>query len=160
MMPPAQMLLTQTLLLLLTRNEAAYCSAPVRQGCCQLLLAGQLWTCTGCMLLLAAATAGAAQPSQISHLCSPLLPECLHDWPGSSLPPPSSLPTQLLVHPLVRQRSVLVAAILEYATLPILLLPVRPAGADFASLVAASQSGESRWGSKCCTAGSTGMGSG
>lgn len=29
MMPPAQTLLTQTLLLLLTRNEPAYCSAPV-----------------------------------------------------------------------------------------------------------------------------------
>lgn len=71
----------------------------------------------------------------------------------------SSLPTQLLVHPLVRQRSVLVAAMLEYATLPILLLPVKPAGADFASLVAASQSGQSLWGSKSCTTVSTGMAS-
>ncbi|PRW59647.1 hypothetical protein C2E21_1834 [Chlorella sorokiniana] len=75
MMPPAQMLLTQTLLLLLTRNEPAYCTAP------------------------------------------------------------------LLTHPLVHQRSALVATVLEYATLPILLLPFKPVGADIAALVAASQSG-------------------
>jgi len=52
---------------------------------------------------------------------------------------------QLLVHPVVRQRTAVVAAALEYATLPILLLPVKPAGADFASLLAAAQSGGRGW---------------
>lgn len=46
---------------------------------------------------------------------------------------------QLLVHPLVRRRSGLLAAALEFATLPILLF--KPAGSDISSLVAAAQSG-------------------
>lgn len=73
-----------------------------------------------------------------THCCLQVL--LLHINSDSHMPDCPIAPlAQLLVHPLVRRRSGLLAAALEFATLPILLF--KPTGSDISSLVAAAQSG-------------------
>lgn len=128
LMPPAQMLLTQVATLLLTRNED-YCSLPVGAAC--MSRRRRAAPCT-----VARLPVGSCASLQAQELCSTGASQAL------SCPLTPSL-AQLLVHPLAQERTALVARVLEYATLPILLL--KPSGTVAAPIVAAAQSGLVAW---------------
>lgn len=124
--PPAVTLLTQSVLLLLVRNDGAYCGRPVR-GCS--------WLAGWVFWALQPAMRARALPSR-AH---PLSSRSPVSHPAAPRPP--SARRQLLMHELTRHRAARLAQRLEFSTLPILLLQPFP-GYQSAPMAARLREGE------------------